>query len=233
MIKVLMLSQWYPLSMSRYMENAFSRRSDVELRTIGPYTGTWIPWLGGMNLPSKYAKSPYYPIFPNEPVIQWTAAKAAFGDWIPDVVVTVDAGVRFSRKPDVDKVVHVATDPHALNYDIARKMSDYFFNMQACYSKDNDIYLPYAFDPKVHYPVETEKIYDGVSIGMPYERRAKLIEAIRGAGHSVFFENGPIFDEYRQINNQGKVGINYSSLDDLNARAFELMAMKMASYCIS
>jgi spore maturation protein CgeB len=44
----------------------------------------------------------------------------------------------------------------------------------------------------------------------------------------VLFENGPVFDEYREINNRARIGLNWSSLDDLNARAYELAAMKLA-----
>src|SRR5688572_4343654 len=56
--KVLMLSMFYPLSISRYFERAFQRRDDVELVTAGPYSGSFIPWSGGMNLLAKYAIPP-------------------------------------------------------------------------------------------------------------------------------------------------------------------------------
>jgi hypothetical protein len=44
-------------------------------------------------------------------------------------------------------------------------------------------------------------------------------------GMKVIFENGAIFDEYRKLNNRAHVGLNWSSLDDLNARAFEIPMM--------
>lgn len=226
-INVLMLSQWYPLTMSRYFERAFQRRDDVELRTIGPYTGANIPWKGGMILPIKYAKSPYYPTYPNTNIMPWSQAKLLIGDWKPDLVITVDAGIRFDNKPDVDcPVVHVATDPHVLNYDVARSWSDKFFNMQRFYSQDNDIYLPYAFDPTVHY-IETnvKKEVDCALIGMPYPTRNQLVTAMNSHGITVNYQNGPVFDEYRWENCKANIGINYSSLNDMTARVFELMAM--------
>ena len=61
-LKVLCLSIWYPLTMSRYFEKALRHRDDVELLTCGPYTGSWIPWLGGMSLPEKYAIAPDIPL---------------------------------------------------------------------------------------------------------------------------------------------------------------------------
>ena len=39
--------------------------------------------------------------------------------------------------------------------------------------------------------------------------------------------SGGTFDEYREMNNRAKIGLNWSSMDDLNARVFELMAMKL------
>jgi hypothetical protein len=128
-------------------------------------------------------------------------------------------------------VVTVGTDPHVLNdfYDTPRKYSDLFFNMQLSYSRGSDFYLPYAYDPTVHYVDDKiEKDTDAVLIGMPYESRVQWIDTLRSKGLSVLFENGPVFDEYREINNRARIGLNWSSLDDLNARAYELPAMKLA-----
>lgn len=240
-IKVLLLSIWFPLSMSRYFERAFQRRDDVELVTIGPYTGQWIPWMGGMNLPVRYGKAPVVAL-----PMPWNAGRVPLVENIMrngepskfDLVLTVDAGIHWDSKPDFGGIVaHVATDPHALNYDYQRTISDKFFNMQKVYSKDRDIYLPYAYDPTVHYPEEIvgdmsgeerkKKEFDAVLIGMPYPERIEWIRRLREAGVSVAFENGPVFDEYREINNKATIGLNWSSLMDMNARSFELMAMKL------
>lgn len=237
-IKVLLLSQWFPLSMSRYFERAFQRRDDVELVTIGPYTGQWIPWMGGMNLPVRYGKAPVVAL-----PMPWNAGSVPLVDNIMrngestkfDLVLTVDAGIHWQAKPNYGGVVaHIATDPHALNYDFQRSISDKFFNMQKVYSKDGDIYLPYAYDPTVHYvdhPTELEDnpLYnvDSVLIGMPYPERVEWVRRLRESGISVIFNNGPIFDEYREQNNRAKIGLNWSSLMDMNARVFELMAMKL------
>jgi hypothetical protein len=250
-IKVLCLSIWYPLSMSRYFEKALQRRDDVDLITTGPFTGTHIPWMGGMTLPQKYAKSPTLPLpfGANVGRVSYDLVRANLpAEWKPDVVLTVDAGISWTAKPHEGVVAHVATDPHVLNYDHQREISDHFFNMQACYSKREDEYLPYAYDPTVHYPHPylvsdhirdevpnktlkeiglIEKDTDAVLIGMPYDNRVKWVNELRNRGLSVLFENGPIFDEYREINNRARIGLNWSSMDDLNARAFELAAMRL------
>lgn len=236
-IKILCLSLWYPLTMSRYFEKALQHRDDVDLKTTGVYTGSWIPWLGGMELPNKYAKSPDIPLpfAPNVGEVNYEIVKAQLGDWEPDIVMTIDAGIHWKYKPSDGLVVHVATDPHALDYDYQRTISDKFFNMQAVYSKAGDIYLPYAYSKYDFYPeqmtdetgIEQPKDVDAVLIGMPYEQRVQWVDGLRKRGVSVIFENGPVFDEARALYNRGRIGLNWSSLDDLNCRFFELPAMKL------
>jgi hypothetical protein len=79
-----------------------------------------------------------------------------------------------------------------------------------------------------YYDPEIQKDTDCVLGGMPYDNRVMWINELQKRGVSVLFENGPIMDEYRQMNNRARIGLNWSSLDDLNARAFELAAMKLA-----
>lgn len=229
--------------MSRYFQRALKRRDDIDLVTTGPFTGAWMPWLGGLTVPTKYGIPPTVPLPFGASVgrVSYDLVRANLPpEWRPDVVLTVDAGICWSAKPHEGIVAHVATDPHALNYDYQRKISDKFFNMQKSYSQDGDIYLPYAYDPTVHYPeIEEHEVMgpafrykkkdtDAVLIGMPYENRVKWVNELRKRGVSVIFENGPIFDEYRELNNRARIGLNWSSMDDLNARAFELAAMKLA-----
>jgi spore maturation protein CgeB len=71
-----------------------------------------------------------------------------------------------------------------------------------------------------------EKIYDAALIGLHYENRTKLVQALRHKGRNVLYELGLVWDEYRVENNHARVGLNWSSLQDINARTFEIMAMK-------
>lgn len=239
-IKVLCLSLWYPLSISRYFEKALRHRMDLDVKTVGVYTGSWIPWMGtGMTLPEKYAIPPdiILPFSPAIGEINYDMVKAQLlENWIPDIVLCIDAGIRWKYKPSDGLVVHIATDPHVLNYNLPRSYSDKFFNMQLCYSQKGDIYLPYAYSQYDHYSeqmtdetgIEQSRDADCVLIGMPYENRVQWVNQLRAKGLSVIFENGPVFDEARQAYNRGRIGLNWSSMDDLNARAFELPAMKLA-----
>jgi len=100
--------------------------------------------------------------------------------------------------------------------------------MHPAYSMPEDSLLHYAFCRYTHYAMtDIEKDYDAVLIGMPYEHRVKWVNALREQNVSVLFANGPVFDEYREMNNRAEIGLNWSSMDDLNARVFELMAMKL------
>lgn len=227
-IKTLVLSLWYPLTISRYFEKALRHHPNLDVKTCGVYTGTWIPWMGGMNLLPKYAIPPDVPLpfAPNVGEVNYELVMSQLKGWKPDLVFTIDAGIHWKYKPADGIVAHVATDPHVLNYDHQRSISDRFFNMQKVYSKPGDIYLPYAYSAYDHFPDDTvSKDVDAVLIGMPYPNRVQWVNALRERGVSVTFENGPVFDVARFLYNQGRVGLNWSSMKDLNARAFEIPAM--------
>jgi len=227
-IKVALIGIYYPMAMLRYFERALKRRPDVELITAGPYTGNWIPWNGGMTLLPKYDKTPNFAL-PKDFIRsgkvspQIFQADERFAD--VDLWLEVDAGFYLDPRPETGIVAHVATDPHALNYDRQRQLADYFFNMQTPYMKDGDHYLPYAYDPTVHYPKEETVGHDVCMIGLHYPQRTELVNRLLSKNLRVFYTIGPIFDEYREAYNKSLVGINWSSKLDMNARVWELAAM--------
>jgi len=226
--KVLLLTIHYPLAMATYYMRALRARDDVELKTTGPYTGSRIPWAGGMNLPEKYAIPPDIPLpyGPNVGRVPYALVKAKLGDWIPDIVITVDAGICWVERPSDGAVVHVATDGHVLNYDHQRSISDYFFNMHPNYAKNGDLPLPYAYDEFAMYKDGTAvKDVHAVTIGIPYAQRDAWVKRLRELGVSVLYEHGAILDEYREQNLRAHIGLNWASKKDMNCRVFEIMAM--------
>jgi hypothetical protein len=233
-VKVLCLSLWYPLSMSRYFEDALRNNPNVDLKTTGVFTGDWIPWLGGVTLKAKYAKPVDIPLpfRPDIGRVNYDFVKAQLPkDWTPDIVLCIDAGITWDHRPSDGYVAHVGTDPHVLSgwYENSRRMSDKFFGMQLCYKEPSDIYLPYAYSPRVHYPIITaQQDTDAVLIGMPYDNRINWVNELRKHGVSVIFENSPVFDEYRELANRARIGLNWSSMSDLNARFFETPAFGLA-----
>jgi hypothetical protein len=224
--KVVLSGLYYPLAMLRYFEFALKRRDDVELFTVGPWFGSWIPWKGGINLPDKYA----FPI--DMPIPQsnnWINAGIILPQlpWEPDLWLQVDAGFCMQVPRGKFPVAIVGTDPHVLNYNQQRQICDHFFCMQTVYSKTGDQYLPYAYDPIWHAPLERigSYEYDFCLVGLVYEHRQQLVDQLRARGYRVYCDTGPVYDQVRELYSKSRVGLNWSSLDDTNARAFELMAM--------
>jgi spore maturation protein CgeB len=62
-------------------------------------------------------------------------------------------------------------------------------------------------------------------IGILYDKRIALKERLTGLGYKVRMETGLIGMECREAYSHAKVGLDWSSLLDLNARVFELMGM--------
>lgn len=226
MLKVVLSGIFYPMAILRYFEAAFERRSDVELWTVGPYTGRQIPWDGGMVLAERYARSPDCPvgrsIVPTCP-FRWAEH---YLPWEPDLWVEIDAGFHFTGRPKSGKVAIIGTDPHVLNYSTQRGLADKFFCMQKHYQKPTDIYLPYAADPLWHRRIEVKgSAWDAVLLGIHYQQRDQLVKALEKEGLKVYYGLGPVFDQAHRIYLRTKVGLNWSSLKDLNARVFEILHM--------
>jgi len=230
-IKVCLSAIWYPLAMASFFWRAFEQRKDIDLRVVGPFTGDWIPWMYGMHLPQKYVKVPDVPL-PKETIGQHIPASVVEHQlpWIPDIFIQIDAGFHYSTKPNAGVVAHIQTDPHVLKglYTLPKSYSDINFCMQDTYRISDEIYLPYAADETVHYPMpEVDKIYDACLIGLQYPTRNELVARLRSHGLSVKYTTGEVFDEYRLSYNQSKIALNWSTLNDVPARFFEGMAMKL------
>lgn len=229
MIKVVLSAIWYPMAMATYFWRALERRKDVELFVAGPFTGDWIPWAGGMHLAQKYVKAPDFAL-PADAITRHVQAALVESQlpWKPDIWIQVDAGWHFSTRPNANIVAHVQTDPHVLkeSYNLPKSYSDLNFCMQQVYSKPGEIYLPYAYDPTVHYPMpEVKKEYDACLLGLNYETRNSLVLRLQSHGLKVKYGIGEIFDEYRLAYNQSKIALSWSSLLDVPTRVFEAMGM--------
>ena len=117
-IRTVISGLFYPVTMMGYFIRALERRDDVELFLVGPYTGDWIPWGGGMRLPFKYVKTPNIPL-PMELAQQPGLAPSFIESrlpWKPDLWLQIDAGWWLQR-PDAGVVAHIATDPHCVSGD--------------------------------------------------------------------------------------------------------------------
>jgi glycosyltransferase involved in cell wall biosynthesis len=231
-MRIVVSSINFPLTMSKYFERALERRDDVELITLGPFTGSWIPWQGGMNVLPKYANPPTCPL-PQSLMsrnIPFAIAKAQFGEQLQDIDlwIQVDASWHFTDRPEARIVAHVQTDPHCLkdSYKLPKSYSDYNFCMQGSYIEYGEKYLPYAADKVCHAPMEgLEKDFDVCMVGLHYDHRNQLVRMLRGLGLNVYYDIGSIFEEFTELYSRSKVAISWSSLLDLPARVFENMYM--------
>ncbi len=224
-MKIVMSGLFFPMAILRYWEAALKRNSSIELVTAGPFSGQTIPWAGGMELPKKYAHAPDV-IVPMGSQTPFSYIEARL-PWTPDVWIQIDAGWHIKGHPSDSHTmnVFVATDPHVLNYDYQRKQADFFFNTQTPYMKDGDLFLAYAYDPVWHAWKEHEQKYWTALVGMRYQQRDQLVQALRKQSIEVFYENGPVFQEANDIYNASAIGLNWSSMMDTNARCYEVMAM--------
>lgn len=235
-MRIALVGIYYPVAILRYFEAALRRRSDVELVTIGPATGDWIPWGGGMDIkrfiPNEI-KKPDVDLNYRYPVKLMRQAEAFLEQhkpgFRPDVWLQIDAGFHLDGKPRYGRNLIVGTDPHCLDYEPARQYADKFFCMQTPYMKPGDEYLPYAYDPIWHRQFEPEELTNEVDagwVGAVYENRKKLADLMRFNKINVVTSNfGPSYETARDWYRRMKVGINYSSRKDMCARVFELAAM--------
>ena len=222
---------YYPVSIGKYFDFALKRRDDVNLHTIGPWTSTYIPWMGGMYLQDKHSRPPDSPMsktFCGQVKVNPKILESRL-PFKPDLWINADAGFSFS-KPDCPYAI-IATDPHVLNYDYQRTQADMFYNMQKVYSKEDDIYLPYCADPKWHSPLNVDKEYDVCLIGLKYENRTRLVNRLRDRGLNVFYETGIVYDKYQEAYAKSRLAFSWSSKLDLIARVFEAMAMDVPLVC--
>lgn len=225
-IKVGFVSIFYPLFMGRYMLEALLRRKDVEVWTAGPFTGRWIPWEGGMNLPQKYVYTPNFPMPANVPAtLNWSIVEAK-APWEPDIWINVSSTLVTKGRPKQGIYTVIAADPHVLNYDKERAKSDLFYNMQRPYLKPGDRWLPYGYDPVWHAQTDVDisnRNIDATLLGMAYPDRTKLTDALKAAGRTVIYSLGECYEDARTIYHRSVVGLNWSSLQDTTARCYEIM----------
>lgn len=235
-IRIAFASIHYPVAMSRYFWEALLRRDDVEVWSFGPFTGNWIPWsdpitgVPEMRLPDSYVRRPDFPMpFSPPPTLNYNMAQVAV-PWEPDLWLECNAALTVIGRPIGGKYAVVGTDPHVCHYDKERRDADHFFNMQPSYMKPGDILLPYAYDPVWARPTEVpwaERTQDTAIVGLHYQHRTALIDRLTRLHISSVYTIGPSYQDYEAIYHQTRVGLNWSSLQDMNAKMFELLAFRI------
>ena len=216
---------WYPVAIARYILSALQRVDGLEITTVGVKAGTYIPWNGGMHMPEKYVHNPDIEVGKIGTRIVPIRQVEAMLPKPADVWIQVDAGFYLHGRPQYGRNVIIGTDPHVLNYDTQRIFADDFYCMQTPYAKNGDKYLPYAYDPIWHRPLEKYEnpLYDVAMIGIMYRQRIDLLKRLTDL--RTFAQCGLAYQELRDVYADTLVSFNYSSRLDLTARVFELAAM--------
>jgi glycosyltransferase involved in cell wall biosynthesis len=223
----------YPVAMARYFHEALLRRDDVDVWCAAPYTGRWIPWAGGMQLPERYLRKPDLPLaVSGVPTVSYPILENQ-KPWEPDLWLEVNAGLIGAGAPTSAPLALVLTDPHVLgkHYASCRPRANWVFCMQTPYMLLGDIWLPYAYDPIWHSETKIharDRGFGAALLGLQYEQRTKLVQRLRSNGVKVEYELGLAYEDARAIYHNTVAGLNWSSLQDTTARVFELMAMGIA-----
>lgn len=225
-MKVAVASMWYPISISRYFLKALQHMPDIEVVTVGPTSGSSIPWPGEFDFPDAALfpdfETGFNPQSAGEVVRIWQS------DYFDDVDVWIDIDAGFFIDADLGSLPHIGicTDPHALDYSRQREVWDVTFCMQKVYAKPDDVYLPYAYSEFDHYPEYAKETYDVTVLGLQYTDRVLVAETLSSMGLSVYRRLGDIWDDYRRSICSAPICFTWSSKQDLIARVFEGLAMK-------
>lgn len=231
--KVIIAGLAYPVTAAfEYLVRAFKKLPDWEVKTVGPYFSTWIPWTNpktgqaGMIMPERYDFKPDIPLPQNQTFMPIGMIENMLGDWQPDLWLDVNAGFYLSGKPKHGIHCTFLTDPHCLNYRPLADYYDYIFNPQTPYllNVPNEYYIPYGADDLWSTPLDLPKEIDVMCIGNTYPQRIKLFERLKNLGYKTFFELGIAKMDLPEIFGKSKICINWATLQDCNARVFESMA---------
>ncbi len=215
----------YSMTIGHYWAEAF-RNTGHEIIEVCPYSGTWIPWRGGMNLPAKYAIPPDYEIpWQQRDWFSFQQAEELMGHQKIDIWVSIDAAYHLRGRPTNALSVWIAVDSHCVNYDEQRKQADHFFNVHRDFMQPGDIHLPVGYSPRWHYPIFAEEEYDAMCLGLLYPNRVAAMQMMAWKGYNTFLDNGPCFQEARELYAKTKLILNWSLPDNTVCRVWEAMAM--------
>lgn len=200
-----------------------AKRKGLNVITVGPYFGTEMPYGtdGGMKVSKEYDNKPDIIVSKTDSAPIWFIENKL--DIPVDVWLDVDAGFCLDGTPKHGKHIRFLTDPHVLRnrYD-SRPNYDITFCSQKRYMRGGEVYLPYGYDKIWHSPMDVEKTYDVALVGNIYNHRVELFNNLKHL--RTFFKVGIAKEDMRRIYNQAYIGLNWSTLDDMNARVFEIMA---------
>lgn len=230
-LKIIVAYIHYPVCSGRYITEAL-RNLDHDVRTLGDSTGNQI-W--GTVVDPKYA---------------WQSdgdLTKSWDDWQPDLIIIAESAWQYHH-PVYQDVPHVVwgVDNHVRDYR-QRGIARYFLahrSVSMHTAQFNDIegvtdtsnlgddatWLPCAtssaFKPS---PIPFyERYFDVCLVGVLYDNRIELLNALHKAGLKVFATTGLLYDEYQAAYHNSRISLCVSACGDLAQRVFETSAMGCA-----
>jgi hypothetical protein len=192
--------------------------------SAGSYNGVAMPWYGCSMVPQKYDFKPDI-VLPQSAQIPINFVENKL-EFTPDLWLDVNAGQWLEGTPKNGIRATFLTDPHVLAQQYIQIAGNYqyIFNPQKSYwlNIPNQYYVPYAADEDWYFPTPMDKIYDVSLLGNTYANRILLFNQLNQMGYQTRFGLGVAKDDANTVYNQSRIGINWSSMEDITARVFEL-----------
>lgn len=214
-MKILLSYIHYPVCSGRYVKDALLRLGH-DVKSVGYSTRDQI-W--GLRVDAKYSH------------FADGALDEVFPDWTPGLVIVMESAWAYHH-PVYGAVPHVVygVDNHVRDYR-QDGIAHYFLAHDASsimdMKADDVTWLPCGYDPSfTPSPIPfDERQYDVTLIGVMYEARVKVIDAMIKAGLKVQMGTGLLYEEYAQAYHNSRIALNVSAKGDLNQRIFETSAL--------
>lgn len=234
--KIIVISaRWYAITAAaEYLSRAFEQLKDVRVVKVGPTHGNLMPYkTNGLFVPDSYSVIPDIVLpdtFMEVPVKYVENKLMEIGITGVDIWLDVHAGFRLSGKPERLGGIRTLfmTDPHThlgKHYTDVQNEYDMMFNPQLAYWLEipdtKQKYLPYAADEWYRYD-RLDKVYDVSLVGNLYKERVAYFDEIKRRNRRTYFDVGAGKWDAGKIYNQSIVGFNWSSMNDLVCRVFEV-----------
>jgi hypothetical protein len=231
--KVLLVTVAFPVAISRFLYWGL-QAAGAEVTVVGPCTGTFLPWHGGIHVAREYVWTPDLMLPGNTELQQkpLTIAEVCenLGRSDFDLVIQTDTEYQLAG-PTPCKVVCFAVDNHVRDYK-QREWDLIFGGHSWGYRSQEPIFrwTPCAYDPQWHFDKGLERPIDVAIVGvlMPngetYKNRMEGVSALISNGISVVASTGKVYYDYNNIYGVAKIALCASSRGDLACRIFENMA---------
>lgn len=234
MARILIHCIHYPVCSGRYAVDAFKRLGH-EVCHVGQETGRHI-W--GMEVPAEYA---------------WSQEEPPDG-WHPDLAILMDTAYEWHHENaptvvwSVDNHVRDSLQEGIAHYFLAHKSVSVMpwerrepvtlggkpYGLHIDEPQPDMTWLPCATDLHAFPPSPipwAERSYDVCMIGVMYERRWQLVQAMRAAGLKVLAGTGLVYDAYKEAYWNSRVALVSSFNGDLPIRLFEGAGMGCVPLC--